>query len=360
MSKLNLSPGPSYIPKDLFEKIMSRDIFLGSDGFTLFEESHRSKEFEYFFENFKKAIKNFLRIPRDFSILIVHGGATNQFSMIADNFGEETKPASYITTGYWSKLAYETANTKTKIIVDFDNTSNRYTQKTVLDLDSLNDKRSYIHYVENETVDGYRLNLIKNIDIPVIVDMSSSLFGKEIDFNNFDVIYSSSSKHLAIAGFSIVLIRNSVLANLNKKIPSILSYKHYHETSSIPCTPPTASIILADQIIKYMMKYDLKYYEDISNKKAAAFYKLISESSIYINNVSQAHRSKFNFIFFINDNKISNKFIEKMSLDFSNFIGHSSKGGFRINSYNLMKIEEFYSVLDAMREFEDSLSLIQK
>ena len=125
---------------------------------------------------FKFNIRQFLGVPKNYEILIIQGGATMLFSLLAQNFNFDKRSARYLISGFWSKLAAKNASTIREI------SQIKIKEENQLSF-SLAESRNwaYFHYVMNETVDGVTMNDTFKLGCPVICDASSSLFGKKIN-----------------------------------------------------------------------------------------------------------------------------------------------------------------------------------
>ena len=346
MKKINLGPGPSYIPENINEKLISSIFGEGKRGFSILHQSHRSKEFETTLEEFKDKLRCFLDVPDNYEVLIVQGGATLTFSLLAQNLSNDKRTAKYLISGFWSNLAARNASKIRNISKEIMGGNLMPSFR-----DSLSNQWSYFHYVMNETVNGFLINEDFNFDCPVICDASSSLFGSLIDISKFDMIYSSSSKHLAVPGFTIVIIKKDLFSKFSSEIPEIMSYEHWRKSLSIPCTPPTVSIYLCNEILKNLMsKGDLEFYSKQNSEKASLIYDFLDNSKYFSNNIQPKNRSNTNFIFKAKNAKIENSFTKYLGERYSNFKGHESTGGFRINSYNLFSLDEARALI----EFADS------
>jgi len=72
--------------------------------------SHRSKEFTAIMTKTEKDLRTLMKIPNNFKVLFLQGGATLQFAAIPWNlFGGAKKTANYLVTGHWSEKALEEA-----------------------------------------------------------------------------------------------------------------------------------------------------------------------------------------------------------------------------------------------------------
>ena len=75
--------------------------------------------------------------------------------------------------------------------------------------------------------------------------MSSDIFSRVINFQDFDLIYAGAQKNLGPAGATLVVIRNELLERINDNVPSMLNYKVHAEKSSMFNTPPVFSVYVS-------------------------------------------------------------------------------------------------------------------
>ena len=103
MKIYNFSAGPSKIPTSVINKI-SKDIHNYQDlGYSVLEISHRSKNFEEIIHNTKTHLINLLKIPGNFEILFLQGGATFQNTFIPANKPSLKDDLLFLLTGTWGK-----------------------------------------------------------------------------------------------------------------------------------------------------------------------------------------------------------------------------------------------------------------
>lgn len=345
--RINLGPGPSYIPNELNKKIYESLFNDTGRGFSMIHQSHRSDEFSNYLNEFKLEIRDFLNIPNTHEILVFQGGATLQFALIANNLKKIKGKPNYVVSGFWSSLAAKNAS-KIREINDID-----IRCQGSLDTSKINiGNESYIHFAMNETVDGINLENIFDSKNLVVCDASSCLFGKKIDYDKFDIVYSSSSKNLALPGFTIVIFKKDVQCEFNDDMPDILNFEHWFENDSIPCTPPTPSIYMCREILKYMARSgDLDFYDQQNKLKATYFYDFIDQSPILKNEIQKEYRSDFNFIIYGKNIDIENSFINYLETNYANVRGHESRGGLRINCYNLLSLDEVKNLITFISKF---------
>lgn len=80
-------------------------------GHSVMELSHRDPMFVAIADKARSDLKKLLAVPDNFTILMINGGASLQFSAICYNLlGDGDKQrANYLQTGHWSQLAFDEA-----------------------------------------------------------------------------------------------------------------------------------------------------------------------------------------------------------------------------------------------------------
>jgi phosphoserine aminotransferase len=78
--------------------------FRGS-GQSVMELSHRSKEFEGIMKETEKSLRELLKVPTNWKILFMTGGATGQFACVPLNLMNGKKKACYAVNGAWGEKA---------------------------------------------------------------------------------------------------------------------------------------------------------------------------------------------------------------------------------------------------------------
>ena len=82
----NFSPGPAALPTAVVNRFVAEFDNYRNSGYSIAECSHRSAMYtELHMETIAK-IRRVLAIPKDYNILLLAGGATLQFAMVAYNF----------------------------------------------------------------------------------------------------------------------------------------------------------------------------------------------------------------------------------------------------------------------------------
>ena len=100
----NFSAGPAVLPLAVVEELRDALPNLAGTGIGLMEISHRSATFSKIVDSAKTRLRRVLALPEDYEVLLLQGGASMQFCMVAMNL-LQGGVADYLDTGAWSKKA---------------------------------------------------------------------------------------------------------------------------------------------------------------------------------------------------------------------------------------------------------------
>ena len=346
----NFSAGPSILPDKVFEQASSAINNFNGTGLSIIEMSHRSKNFMDVLEEARTLAIEISGLDENkYSCLFLQGGASMQFLMTAYNFLNEN--AGYINTGSWSTKAIKEAKlfgNVTEIASSSDKNFN-YIPKEI----NTNDTYDYIHITSNNTIFGTQFNTFPNTNSPLIVDMSSDIFSREIDYSQFDLIYAGAQKNLGPAGATMVLIKNSLLEKVKRDVPSMLSYKIHIDKDSSFNTPPVFPIYCILLNLRLIKQEGLDNISEKNKIKANLIYDEIDRNKCFSGFSEVSDRSQMNATFNMNegfDMELFNKICSNNNI--SGINGHRSVGGYRASIYNALPIESLNVLVDSMKEFD--------
>tara|TARA_B100001029_G_scaffold82423_1_gene67701 strand:- start:4994 stop:6070 length:1077 start_codon:yes stop_codon:yes gene_type:complete len=354
MRKWNFSPGPAVISDDVLLEAQSEFLEFNSSGMSIMEMSHRSDLYLSIALEAKKDLIDILNIPENYEVLFLQGGATHQFSMIPMNFSKLNGTANYITTGTWSKRAFEQGSKIAKIEQIFTSEDNNFTYAPNFKDLKISEDASYIHYCPNETIQGVSFDHIPLLDKPLIADMSSSILSEPVDISKFSLIYASAQKNIGPSGLTIIIIEKSFMNQGNKDLTNLLTYFEHSKQNSMLNTPPTFSWYMAGKVFKWIKKLGgLNYFKELNNLKASKLYQFIDDSEFYINPVEINNRSIMNVPFVLKDKKLESAFLkESHEAGLLNLRGHFLVGGMRASIYNAMPLEGVEDLVKFMNDFK--------
>jgi phosphoserine aminotransferase len=351
----NFSSGPAKLPEEVLQQAREEMLSWHGRGYSIMETSHRSPEFTAIIEETEQLLRSLLRIPADYSVLLLQGGAHLQFAMVPLNLLGPRTNADYILTGIWSEKAASEARRFCNVAVSADNSAIGHTALPTQAELRLDTAAAYVHYCSNETINGTEFSYVPETgDVPLVADMSSHFLSRPIDVGRFAVIYAGAQKNFGPAGLTAVIVRKDVLGRCSPRWPTMLDYRTYAESHSMYNTPPTYSVYIAHLVLKWLQaRGGVEGIERVNIEKAALLYAAIDESGFYSNPIEQRDRSRMNVPFSLADQKLEGQFLSEASeRGLVQLKGHRLVGGMRASIYNAMPLEGVRTLVDFMRDFE--------
>lgn len=351
----NFSSGPAVLPLPVLERARDEMLSYNGIGMSVMEISHRSSQFEAILESAKKSIRDLLRIPRNYQILFLQGGASLQFSMIPMNFLAGGGSADYVITGTWSEKARVEAERcgNVNVISSMAEGGN----KTVPDQDELRftPGAKYIHYVSNETIHGVEFKYdLDGHGTPVVCDASSNILSKAVDVEKYALIYAGAQKNIGPSGVTLVIIRDDLLETAPKAQQSMLNYRNFAEHGSMPNTPNTWGIYIMGLVCEWLKSQGgLGSMKEKNQDKAALLYRAIDSSDgFYSGHAERSARSLMNVTFRLPSEDLERRFCaEALANDLSGLKGHRSVGGIRASIYNAFPRSGVETLVEFMNDF---------
>lgn len=352
MKKYNFNAGPSMLPREVIEKTAQQCLDFNGSGLSLMEISHRAKDFQPVVDEAVALVKELLQVPEGYSVIFLGGGASLEFCMIPYNF--LIKKAAYLNTGVWAKKAMKEAKLFGEVVEVASSADANYTfipkDWTVpADVD-------YLHITTNNTIYGTEMRKDLDVNVPLIADMSSDIFSRPIDVKKYDAIYAGAQKNLAMAGVTIVIVKDEKLGKAPREIPTMLDYRTHVEKGSMFNTPPVVPIYSALETLRWIKKNGgVETMDKLAQKRAEIVYGEIDRNKLFRGTVEPESRSLMNICFVMNDEY---KDLEKPFLDYAvahgmvGIKGHRSVGGFRASCYNALPLECVEALVKCMQDFE--------
>lgn len=356
MKKHNFNAGPSILPQIAIENSAKAILNLNGIGLSLLEISHRSKDFQSILDETMALFKELLAIPDGYQVIFLGGGASLQFCMIPYNF--LNKKAAYLETGVWAQKAIKEAKFFGDVNVVASSSDKNFTY--VPSGYTIPADADYFHITTNNTIYGSEIRNDIDSPVPLIADMSSDILSRPVDISKYAMIYGGAQKNLGPAGVTFVIIKESMLAKVERKIPTMLSYATHLKEPSLYNTPPVFAIYTCLETLRWIKSLGgVKAIESMNIKKAELLYNTIDNSKMFVGTVEKGSRSLMNICFVM---KEQYKDKEDAFMEFAKtkgmlgIKGHRSVGGFRASTYNALPIESVQALIDAMTEFENSNS----
>jgi len=351
----NFSPGPSAVPEAVLDRVRDELYDWQGLGMSVMEISHRGKEFEALVERTEALLRELMRIPSNYRVLFLPGGATMQFAAVPLNLTASGALVDYVVTGHWGKKAVTEAERYCTVNVAADSAATKYTSIPPRESWQLRPDAAYVHYTPNETIGGVEFHAVPDTgDIPLVADMSSTIMSRPVDVSRFGVIYAGAQKNLGISGVTVVIVRDDLLGRARRETPTVVDYRAQAADKSLLNTPAT--------FVWYVLSLTLEWVQgqggvaamgERNAAKAKRLYAAIDGSSLYSNPIDPPARSWMNVPFILADASLDKAFLaEAARAGLANLKGHRSVGGMRASIYNAMPESGVAALVDFMADFE--------
>jgi len=351
MKKHNFSAGPCILPQEVLQKASEAVLNFNNDNLSLIEISHRSKPFVAVMENARSLALELLGLEgKGYQALFLQGGASMQFLMAAYNL-LDTK-AAYLNTGTWSSNAIKEAKLFgdiTEVASSKDKGFTYIPKGYEIPTDA-----NYFHCTSNNTIFGTQIKHFPETNVPIVCDMSSDIFSRQLDFSKFDLIYAGAQKNMGPAGTTLVVVKEAILGKVNRAIPSILDYKVHIGKDSMFNTPAVFPVYVSMLTLEWLKNLGgIAAIEKINNQKAALLYTEIDKNPLFNGVVATEDRSHMNATFTLTDEALKDTF-DTLWKDagINGLNGHRSVGGYRASMYNALPLESVQVLVDTMQELE--------
>lgn len=354
MKKHNFSAGPSILPSAVMAKAAAAVQELDGIGLSLIEISHRSKEFIAIMDKAQALALELTGLEgKGYQALFLQGGASTQFLMAAANLMKSK--AGYINTGAWSDKAIKEAKRYGEVIeIASSKDSNfNYIPKG----SAIPSGLDYLHITTNNTIFGTQFHALPETDAPLVADMSSDIFSRTFDYSAFDLFYAGAQKNMGPAGTTLVIVKESLLAEMNESVPSMLSYAVHADKGSMFNTPPVFAVYTSMLTLEWLKEQGgVSAIEKHNEAKAKLVYDEIDRNSAFEGFAAKEDRSFMNATFNLATGIDGTKFDEMWNAaNISGLKGHRSVGGYRASIYNALSIESAQQLVDVMQQFEKTL-----
>lgn len=351
MKKHNFSAGPCILPQEVFQEASQAVLDFNNSGLSLLEISHRSKDFVDVMEEARSLALELLGLEgKGYKALFLQGGASLEFLMVAYNLLE--KKAAYLNTGTWASKAIKEAKLfgEVDVVGSSEDKKFNYIPKGY----KIPEDADYFHCTSNNTIFGTQMKKFPDPSCPMVCDMSSDIFSRQLDFSKFDLIYAGAQKNMGPAGATVVIIKDGLLGKVSRKIPSMLDYKVHLEKDSMFNTPSVFAVYVSMLTLRWLKsKGGIKGIEEENEKKAALIYSEIDINPLFKGYTAKEDRSSMNATFNLTKDSLKETFDNMLKeAGINGLNGHRSVGGYRASMYNALPLESVQILVDVMGDLE--------
>ena len=349
----NFFPGPGALPLNVIKEVQAELEDFAGIGTSILECSHRTPQYEEVHNRATGLVRELLKMPENYHVMWLQGGASLQFTMLPMNRLGDGKTADYIDTGFWSTRAITEAKIVGDIRIAAGSKEDGYTY-VPRDFE-VNPEAQYLHYTSNNTIFGTQFFEPPNSgDVPLVADMSSDVLWRFFDVTKYGMIYAGAHKNLGPSGATLVIMRDDFLCKCKPGLPTLLCYDTHVKNNSMFNTPPTFTIYFISKVLQQIKdKGGLDAMEAKNRKKAELLYNFIDNSGGFFNcPIKVEDRSVMNAVFEMQTEELEATFIQEAIEN--GFIGLKNlpmRGHLRCSIYNSTEVESVVDLIDFMKDF---------
>jgi phosphoserine aminotransferase len=346
------------MPLAVLQQAQRELVCLPGYSMSVLEMSHRSPGFLDILASAKRLLKDLLSIPDNYQVIFVQGGSRLQFSMIPLNLLRgQPKPAEYIQTGSWSKMAVDEARREGTVNIAWDGKATNFDRLPKAGELKIGPDAAYAYFCSNETIQGVQFHAEPQVgNVPLVCDASSDFLHRPLPVEKYGLIYACAQKNAGAAGVTAVIVRDDLVARSPADLHGYLSFKNHVKEDSLFNTPPTFAIYLMKLVLEWLKDEvgGLTKMHARNKEKARLLYDAIDSSGgFYRGHAQAADRSLMNVTFRLPSEDLEKAFVkegEERGLD--GLKGHRSVGGIRASIYNAMPAAGVEQLAKFMREFK--------
>jgi phosphoserine aminotransferase len=357
----NFSAGPAVLPEPVLRQAAAEMLDWHGSGMSVMEMSHRGREFVSIHERAEALARELLQVPSNFRILFMQGGGIGENAIVPLNLSRGGK-IDFAVTGSWSQKSLKEARRYGDVHVAVSNEGDGHTTLPDPARWTVRSGASYLHVCSNETIHGVEFHELPDLaalgsDTPLVVDCSSHVFSRPIDWSRVGLAFAGAQKNIGPAGLTLVFVREDLIGHALAACPSAFDYAVVAEHGSMYNTPPTYAIYIAGLVFEWLQREGgVAAMEQRAIEKAGLLYGCIDGSSgYYVNRVEPACRSRMNVPFFLHDARLNEPFLAgAKARGLLQLKGHKSVGGMRASIYNAMPLDGVRALVAYMQEFAAS------
>ncbi len=351
----NFGAGPAVLPIEVVKEVAASLPNIYNSGFGLLEISHRSDVFQEIINEAKSSARRVLKIPENYEVLFLQGGASLQFYMTALNLLNEGEKSDFLVTGGWSKKALKEAKRIGDAESVWSDEENGFRSVPNSEDYMVREDSIYLHYTSNNTLYGTQYHSIPNSNgKPLVVDASSDITGVELDISKHDVVYAGAQKNLGPSGVTMVILSPWAMSRVGQDLPTMLDYQIHSTKESMFNTPNTFGIFVLNRVFAWLEKNGGMEGSIKRNlEKSDILYNELDRTDFWHPHAFKESRSRMNVTWRLKNKELEDKFLlESMKEGFGGLKGHRSVGGIRASMYNYLPKESVILLVDFMKRFE--------
>ena len=281
----NFAAGPAAMPLPVLERAAREMTCYASRGMSVMEMSHRSSMYLEIFQETEAVFRELMKVPENYSVLFLQGGATAQFAAIPMNLMTGSGKADYIDSGNFAHGAVVASSRE-----------ENYVRSPAWRDSDLDPEADYCYITTNNTIFGTRYTRLPETGkVPLVADASSNILSEPFDLTRFGVLYAGAQKNIGPAGLTIVVVRNDLMGRAMPITPKVMDWKKQADNGSMLNTPPTYAIYMAGLCLQWLKEQGgVEAIEKVNIEKASLLYDYLDESRLFKGTADREFRSRMN------------------------------------------------------------------
>ena len=352
---INFSSGPATLPEPVLMRAAAEMLDWQGSGMSVMEMSHRGPEFTEILAQTQSLIRNLLKVPDNYVVLLLQGGAIAENAIVPMNLIGKTGQADYVVSGVWSEKSMKEAGKYGQIHLTASSQDSGFLCMPKQSSWKLSAQAAYVHMCSNETIGGVECHWTPDTgNVPLVADMSSNIMSGPLDVDRYGLIYAGAQKNMGPSGVTLVIARRDLLGHALPATPSAFNYQLQADNDSMYNTPPTYAIYIMGLVLQHIKEQGgLSVMQVHNQRKADLLYEFLDHSRMFTNRVAREDRSRMNVTFFLKDESLNAAFLQGAEKEgMVQLRGHRSAGGMRASIYNAMSFESVQRLRDYMHRFE--------
>jgi phosphoserine aminotransferase len=354
---LSFAPGPSMLPDEVLDQVRTHIHHYADTGLGILELGHRSSQYQDLYEATVDLLRELLEVPAGYQLLLLHGGARFQFTMLPANHLPTDGVADYLETGHFAAAAAAEAAHYGKVHLAASTRADRFLRLPHLDETSFSPGARYLHYTSNNTEIGTQF-----AEPPthpdgawLACDASSDLLTRPFDITGHGCVYATSHKNLGTAGVALVIIRDDLIPAV-RPVPPFLGYATHVQANSPFNTPPIATIYVLNLMTRWTADHGgLSRMATASAAKAKLLYDTIDHSAFYRGLVTATDRSKVNVTFAAPTVELEADFqVAAARCGMAGLWGYRKVGHLRASLFNAISLDAVHRLAEFMTSFSQT------
>ncbi len=351
---MNFYAGPAALPLPALERAQRELLDFEGTGMSIMEHSHRGASYDAVHREALALVRELMGVPDTYHVLLLQGGARQQFAMIPMNLLHQGKSADYVITGNWAQQAHVEAElvgtTRVAATSLEDGTYSRIPYE--LDLDP---GAAYVHITSNNTLYGTQWASYPDTgSVPLVCDMTSDFLSRTVDVSRFGLIYAGAQKNIGPAGVTVVVVRKDLVEGARTDLPNVFRYASFAAKDSLWNTPPTFAIyMLRNTLAVLKERGGAAGLGEANAAKARRLYSAIDAHPEFFRcPVPVGSRSIMTAVFRLPSEELEASFLAQATeRGMVGLKGHRKVGGIRASMYNAVEAEWVAQLVDFMEEF---------